>query len=162
MYWCSFFFYFYFYFCIQIYNETAKKYNKPLLLIIVASKLFHVFYETPEVAAQMRQEIEVRILRDVLVDPKYALYSEISDVMLKFFSAPLLLPHQKLRRNKAVFAGEIEQKAQVCIEFQRDGADIGCVDDGCISKDISLLHSLYDIISKYMRLYLVIEFFSLR
>lgn len=110
----------------------------------------------------MRQEIEVRILRDVLVDPKYALYSEISDVVLKLLSAPFLFPSQKFRRNKAVFAGEIEQKAQVCIEFQRDGADIGSVDDGCISKDISLLHSLYDIISKYMRLYLVIEFLSLR
>lgn len=110
----------------------------------------------------MGQEIEVRVLRDVLIDPEYALDSEISNVVLELLFTPLLLPRQEFRRNEAVFAGEIEQKTQVGIEFQRNGADIGSVNDRCISKDIRLLHSFHHIISKYIHSYLVIEFFSLR
>ena len=75
----------------------------------------------------MRQEVKVRILRHLLVDPYYPLCSQLPDAVLKLILAPPLFLGQQSRRNEAVFAGQVQQDSQVVIELNGHGTNISIV-----------------------------------
>lgn len=60
------------------------------------SKLFHETDEALEITAQVREEIEVRVLRHIFINPQNALYSQIAYVVLELLATPLFLLKKQL------------------------------------------------------------------
>ena len=93
------------------------------------SKLFHKIEEGSEVCAQMREEVEMGVLRNLPIHPNNPLGPQLPDIMLKLILGPMLFLRQQFSRNKSILRSNLQQNSQIIVKFNRHCTNIGVVNN---------------------------------